>query len=487
MSAEGRIDAAFGRVTIRIARRLRQEVGFTLIEVLLAGVMLAIISAPISAILSQGAVIAKMARERTGADELAQTQIESLRAIPYTQVGIVNGNPSGSLAASTSTKLPSGEAVTVAYQVNWVNDKVPENPYQTNADYKKVVLTITRNSDGKLLTQKTTFVAAAAAPPAAGTTWVQVKRTIQDAVTLSPIVGANVNLTGGVNSLNRNDVTDASGTVLFPALDPATNGLGTPLYTLDATFSGYSVFPDDISPGAASSISSTPGLNSVSTIRMYKQGITLTVNVQTSAGAAYTAGSTVSLDSSRCGVQTQTIPSGQSAVTFTQCNPWSGTLVNLPPNVSGLTPADSTYYVTAWSTTATTGNWSTGTAVAVPSAYPTTLTQSVNVKMVAATFPYNATPANSLQKNIVVTVKKAGVADSNARVEVTGAPTGISPGIALYGTTNGSGQVTFTVPVVSASTTFTVNANELGVIKGTATQALQQSSGASTNLTVNIS
>ena len=125
--------------------------------------------------------------------------------------------------------------------------------------------------------------------------------------------------------------------------------------------------------------------------------------------------------------------------------------------------------------------------MAVPLSYPTTLTQSVNVKMVAATFPYNATPANSLQKNLVVTVKKAGANDTNARVELTGAPTGISPGIALYGTTNGSGQVTFTVPVVSASTTFTVNANELGVIKGSATQALQQSSAASTNLTVNIS
>jgi prepilin-type N-terminal cleavage/methylation domain-containing protein len=490
MSAEGRMGAAFGRVTTRIARRLRHEAGFTLIEVLLTAVMLAIISAPISAILSQGAVIAKMARERTGADQLAQTQIESLRSIPYTQVGIANGNPAGSLAASTSTTLPSGEAVTLAWQVTWVNDKVPENPYQSNADYKKVVLTITRNSDNHLLTQKTTFVAAASAPPSAGTTWVQIKRTVQDAVTLSPIVGANVNLTGGVNSITRNDTTDASGTVLFPALDPATNGLGTPLYTLLTTYSGYSVFPDDISPGAASSISSTPGLSSISTIRMYK-GTTLTVNVQTFSGAAYTSGATVSVDSSRCGVQTQAISPGQSSVTFTTC--WtSGTeptapQVPLPPNVSGLTPADSTYYVTAWSTTATTGNWSTGTAVAVPSNYPTTLTQSVNVKMVSATFPYNATPANSLQKNLVVTVKKSGANDTNARVEVTGAPTGISPGIALYGTTNGSGQVTFTVPVVAASTTFTVNANELGVIKGSATQALQQSSAASTNLTVNIS
>jgi type II secretory pathway pseudopilin PulG len=483
MSAEGRIDAAFGRGTTRIARRLRQQGGFTLIEVLLAGVMLAIISAPIGAILSQGAVIARIARERTGADQLAQTQIESLRSIPYTQVGIVNGNPSGSLAASTSTTLPSGEAVTVSWQITWVNDKVPENPYQTNADYKKVVLTIKRNSDNQLLTQKTTFVAAASAPPSAGTTWVQIKRTLQDVVTLSPLVGASVNVTGGPKSVNRTDTTDASGTVLFPALDSVI--AGTPAYTVTPTFSGYSVFPDDMAPVVQTTVPSTPGLNSIATIRMYK-GTSLTVNVQTSAGAAFTGGATVSLDSSRCGVQTQTIPSGQSSVTFTQCNPWGTTLVPLPPNVSGLTPADSTYYVTAWSTSGTTGNWSTGTAIAVPSSYPTTLTQSVNVKFVSTTF----TTTNSQQKSVKVTVTKGGVADTNARVELTGSPTGISPGIALFGTTNGSGQVTFaSVPVITGvgTTTFTISANDQGVAKGTATVALNSSTTSPASVTVAIS
>jgi hypothetical protein len=218
---------------------------------------------------------------------------------------------------------------------------------------------------------------------------------------------------------------------------------------------------------------------------MYK-GTSLTVNVQTSAGAAFTGGATVSLDSSRCGVQTQTIPSGQSSVTFTQCNPWGTTLVPLPPNVSGLTPADSTYYVTAWSTSGTTGNWSTGTAIAVPSSYPTTLTQSVNVKFVSTTF----TTTNSQQKSVKVTVTKGGVADTNARVELTGSPTGISPGIALFGTTNGSGQVTFAaVPVITGvgTTTFTISANDQGVAKGSATVALNSSTTSPASVTVAIS
>jgi len=483
MSAGGLPCAPVGCATTRVVRRLgtlRDEGGFTLIEVLVAAMMLVIISAPIGAMLSSGATTARTARERTGADQLMQQQIELLRSTPYTSVGVANGNPPGSLAALTDTALPSGEQVRITFVVTWVSDKVPENPYQTNADYKKVVITILRRPDMTVLDQTTTYVAAATAPPSAGTTWVQVKRTVQDAVTALAIVGANVNLTGGPKSENRNDTTDASGGVLFPALS---SGGATP-YTLVTTYTGYSVFPDDISPATPSSIPATPGLNSIATIRMYK-GTSLTINLQTSGGAAYTSGATLSVDSSRCGSASIVVPSGQSSVTVTTCNPWGTTSVLLPPNVSGQTPDDSKYYVTAWSTDTTAGNWSTGTAVTVPTGYPTTLTASVTVKMVSATFKSNASP--SQQKQVKVTVMKGGSADTNARVELTGAPTGISPGIALFATTNGSGQATFTVPVVSASTTFTASANDRGVQKGTNTVSVNTGTTSPANVTVTIS
>jgi len=456
--------------------RLRAQAGFTLIEVLLAGVMLAIVSVPISAIISQGAAIAKLSRERTGADQLAQTEIEAVRALAYTSVGTVNGNPAGSLTASTPAGLPGGEAVTISRAVTWVADPIP-TAFVTNADYKKVVVTVTRSSDGHQLAQDTTYVSSASAPPYAGSTWVQVKRQVVDAVTALPLPGANVNITGGPDTnpvLNRNDTTDGSGTVLFPALDSSSNSL--PAYTLATTLSGYKVFPDDISPGSASSIPSTPGLSSTGILRMYLP-TSLTVNVQSSSGAPYTSGATVSLDSSRCGVQTQTISSPQSSVTFTTCQYANGQTVSLPPNVLGQTPLFNQYYVTAWSNSG--GNWSPGTAVTVPSNYPTTLTQSVNVKFSSTTF--------STTKQIKVTVTKGGNADGNARVEVTGDPTGLSSPVYLYGVTNSSGQVTITVPVVSASTTFTVNANDMGVTKGSNTVSLSTGSSATTNVSVAIS
>ena len=78
---------AVTRVATEIGRRLRAtrgQAGFTLIEVLLAGLMLAILAAPISALLSSTSSISKLDRERTGADQLAQTAIETLRTLPYT-------------------------------------------------------------------------------------------------------------------------------------------------------------------------------------------------------------------------------------------------------------------------------------------------------------------------------------------------------------------------------------------------------------------
>jgi len=470
-----RSSAVLARTTkhcFRRPRRARSEAGFTLIEVLLAGIMLAILSVPISGLLSATASISRLDRERTGADQYAQAQIEELHTLPYTQVGLVGANPPGILVASTAAKLPSGEAVTMKTQVSWVADPIP-TAYVTNADYKKVILTITRNSDNAQLSQKTTYIASASAPPFAGSTWDQIKRQVIDAVTNLPLIGASVNLTGGPGAENRTDTTDGSGTVLFPALTSSANG--TPVFTLATTLAGYSVFPDDISPGAASSVSSTAGVNSIGTVRMYKP-VSLTVNVQTSAGVPYTSGAFVSLDSSRCGQSSVNIPSGSSSTTITTCNYATGKSVLLPPNVSGQVPLDDDYFVTAWSSSG--GFWGAtpSTGVVIPSAYPNTLTQTVTVKFGSSAF--------ATTKVINVTVKKGGSNDSNARVELKGGPASVY----LYATTNGSGLAAFTVPVSATGFTFTATGNDMGAASGTAaTGSITTGTTSPIALTVNIS
>jgi type II secretory pathway pseudopilin PulG len=295
--------AAFARIMKQAKARLRtvrSEAGFTLIEVLIAGLMMVIIGAPLAMILTASAATAGNARERTAADQYAQTAIETIRTLAYTQVGITGGNPSGVLTASDAANLPSGEQITVDTSVNWVSDSIPSNPYVSNADYKKVVVTVTRVSDGVQLAQKTTYIASASAPPQAGTTWVQIKRTFLDPVTNTVLPGVSVHLTGGPTTptANRTDTTDVSGVVLFPALDSDPT---TPIanYTLTPTLSPYVLYPDDRSPDTSVLVPATPGLVSTDTTRMYEPA-TLTVNVLASNGQPYTSGAKISLDSSRC-------------------------------------------------------------------------------------------------------------------------------------------------------------------------------------------
>ena len=389
------------------------ESGFTLVELIVTAVILAIIAGPISAILLAGAAQAKSARDRTAADQLTLAAVERIRTMPYASVGITGGNPDGVLAASAPATLPGGTAATLTTKVTWVSDPIP-SAYVTNADYKKVVVTLTRSSDGKQLSQETTNVASASAPPLAGSSWIQVKRQVVDAVTTAALPGASVEVTGGPNAEDRTDVTDASGTVLFPALDSdaATN------YTVATTLAGYSVFPDDLPPQTPEQIVATPGANSIATVRMYR-GATLTVNVQNAAGAPYTSGATISVASSRCGVATLSIPAGSSSATISTCQWAAGQSVPLPPNVLGQTPSFTTYGATAWSSG---GLYGATPGIAVPSSYPLVLTQTMTVKLGATAYT---------TKTVNVTVTRSGQKDANARVVLTGGPANVS----LYGTT----------------------------------------------------
>jgi len=219
-------------------------------------------------------------------------------------------------------------------------------------------------------------------------------------------------------------------------------------------------------------VGASPGLISTATIRMYLP-TSLTVNVQASNGTAYTGGATVSVESSRCGVATVTIPAGQSSTIVSNCQWATGKTVPLVPNVLGQSPNFDKYGVTAWSTSG--GFWAAATPLTVPSGYPTTLTQTATVKFSATTY--------STTKQVTVTVMKGGSTDANARVNVTGGPAGVY----LYGTTAANGTATFTIPVTSTSSTYTVSANDQGATSGTTTFSASTGSPATIASTVTIS
>src|SRR4051812_20240933 len=81
----------------RLTRLLSADDGFGLIELLMAMTMFAIVSAPLAGILLASITQEKLSKERTLAAETAQSAIESIRALPYSSVGLQNGNPTGTV------------------------------------------------------------------------------------------------------------------------------------------------------------------------------------------------------------------------------------------------------------------------------------------------------------------------------------------------------------------------------------------------------
>ena len=208
---------------LRLLTRLscRKEDGFGLIETMIAMTMFAVISAPLVGVLLASISTQKMAHERTLAAQTAQTAIESIRALPYDSIGVANGNPAGSLSPTqTASTLGIRLDATVKTRVSFMDD-APATSYRTRADYKKVIVTVLRNADSKQLAQDVTYVAPPGANATAGQSQGIVIAQIIDFALNTPLVGATVTLSAGPTP-SRTDLTDASGTAVFPALLPTT-------------------------------------------------------------------------------------------------------------------------------------------------------------------------------------------------------------------------------------------------------------------------
>src|SRR5262245_882743 len=126
-----------------LLRSLRGEGGFTLVESMMAVVLLVMVGTSLSGVLASAVANYSASRERTLAEQLVQDQIEAIRRMPFSQVGLPNGNPN----CSPCTLQPSrdidvtGLHATMNLQITYVDDQTP-NSYRTYANYKKIVVTV---------------------------------------------------------------------------------------------------------------------------------------------------------------------------------------------------------------------------------------------------------------------------------------------------------------------------------------------------------
>jgi type II secretory pathway pseudopilin PulG len=415
-------------------RALRHEGGFGMVETVMAMTMFAVVSAPLVGVLLASVAQQKASHERTLAAQTAQSAIESVRSLPYDSVGVANGNPAGTIASAmpASTLGVQGLDATVKTQISYMDD-APATSYRTRADYKKVVVTVVRNSDLRTLAQDVTYVAPPGAGAYAGQSQGIVLAQIIDYALNVPVVGATVTVSGGP-SPTRNDVTDAAGSTVFPALLPTT--VSQNHYDVAPAMTGYVTLRDDSPPSAAARTALVGGQTFSTVIRMYKP-CTIFIAAKNPDGSAYTGSGTATIGSTR-GTQSFAFTNGQLTVT---------TLAGeqVVPNVQYTARI-----------LAANGQYSTATTALVPNAYPSDLTK---------TFPLTlGGTAAAMPVLTVKVVNASNVVQANAAVTVSGGP---GSNILLVGTTNASGLVSFGVP--SNSSPGYTTAATLGSLTGTAT------------------
>jgi prepilin-type N-terminal cleavage/methylation domain-containing protein len=392
-----------------VPRARRDERGFTMIELLMAMSLLAIIASPLIGVLTASMAAQGLSRERTLAQQAAMTEIESIRALPYASVGLVNGNPAGTLSATTPISK-SGLVAQMTIQVTYTNDPA-RGSLTTYADYKKIVVTITRRTDGHQLTQETTYIAPPGKGAWAGPNQAVVKAQVVDFALNQPVSGATVSLATGP-SAPRADVTDSAGSVIFPDLAPNPTTGGQAFYDLSVSATGYQALKDDVSPATAAYTQLTPGRTFTTILRVYKPA-TIIVTPFTSTGTPYGGSETVTVSSSR-GQQSF---AGSGTMTIT--------------NVAGEQLVPGLQYTVSARDSA--GNYTAPVTKMVPDNYPSILTTSFPVSFLASV-------------TVTVTVKKRSwngtFVVSGATVTIIGGPASVT----VSGTTNSSGVVALVIP-----------------------------------------
>ncbi len=441
------------RVLSRARRRLGGEGGFTLIEAVLAMAIFATVSTALAGVLTSSITARSLASERTAAEQEANDQIEWIRTIDYADVGVPGGNPKGIVDPTGDQSAQGGPTVparyTVSVTVKWVNDPTPTS-YASKANYKNVTVTVLRASSGKQLSQQSTQIGPRQRAPFGGIDKGTVIVTVQDYLAPSnPRPGIPVNLTTGP-SATLSDVTDGSGQITFPSLDPTPSSGPTANYGLSLPVSaGYVVLPIPVSTtlfpiAAAQTLQKT--------LQIYKP-VTLTFQPQNSDGTPFSSAATFTVTGPEgTGTFTYNSVTG-AAITVTSLTK-SGTSVLLPPGSYTITPASGMY------------------------ADPVTLNVPENLSDYPGDLTGQANATSDPLGTISVTAQQSsGTPVVGATVTVGGGPRSIA---AQSATTNASGVATFTGLPAGSGYNITATKGSLSASPQTASVG----GGSTTNITM---
>lgn len=472
----------------RLLRAARHEAGFTMIEVLAAMVVFAIASSALGTVLTSATSADGLARQKTIALQLAQQQIEYIHQLAFSNIGTQAGNPHGAIVDS-QTKPVLGLVYTLKTRIRWVNDPTP-NAFVTNADYKQVRVTVSRNSDNKQLARMYLYLSATG--PGCGENCASIDVTTLDYALNSPLQNATVSLYDGPTIAN--DVTDETGMVVFAALAANPTSGSTAYYDIltsltDLYGATYNTRREDIGPASpgntslpasAAHVQLSESQTLLTTIYMYKP-IKFNIQVNNSDGTPYTGTADIYI--------TETLPSLRSADSFCwgpsadgcSANPGTGVFpaTTLQDDLGSETLVPSVSYnvdAVAPHGCINTNNCLISAPVSAQlgqsDGYPTTVSKPITVTLPPST---SITPTKSC--TITVTNSSGTTKMPGARVDIDTDKTKVStaPAVIYYTgltQTSGTSVGTFTVNLpISGTTTYADIYARSGTLNGTVTSA----------------
>jgi Tfp pilus assembly protein PilV len=301
----------FARLVAGAGRRLSEEGGFSLVEVLVSAVIVVSLGAVIAIALVTGAYTTSDQRHHSQAGQIAQEDQDRLKGLSSAQLNNID-------TPQQRTVVLDGTTYTVSSTATFLSSTGGASCGSTGAGaaaYYQVVSTVNWASNHRTPVVSESLIT----PPAGGTLLTQVKDQ-----TGAPLSGVGVSASGPDSA---SDTTGVNGCTVFAALDPGD-------YTLTLTDPGY-VEPDTTpSPIAISATvtgtgTSTPSSGNPVTLALAGTMVTnftansgALTNQQAEAVSWYGAGSSNSMSTFKskyygaAGVQGTTIPSSGSITLF---------------------------------------------------------------------------------------------------------------------------------------------------------------------------
>lgn len=192
--------------------------GFGLLDVLLAASILLFVIASLSPLFAFGIQTLQNNSYRSIAQEIASNELEKIKALPYDDIGVINGNPPGTVEAYSSVER-NNHLFQIARRITWYDDPsdgvFPED-YDPR-DLKQVRVTVSWSTFERnySYTAKAKIARQSREPLPPGGHIVAIVKTYPDEL---PVENVKVELISGP-SAPRYDYTLENGQILFPAVE----------------------------------------------------------------------------------------------------------------------------------------------------------------------------------------------------------------------------------------------------------------------------